>query len=150
VDVAIRAMNTLRGDYTGSGRAHRVRATTQSRSYSHTVTCSTTPIARCSLARTAAFTGSRYVPRFVSNQIAVSHCVRPIRAVTPSLPQPPSNRCMLPRISCDMDVGNDTNHQPPLPGYCHISAENVYGMVGGMDSADGCVPRLSYGRIYGL
>src|SRR5215467_14979198 len=91
-------------------------------------TCSraltSSPASRCSAARTAFFTGSRYAPVLLSGKIDVRHEVAPTVTATRTEPKPPRAPAVMSVISALTSAGSDTKCQPSAPGYRHSGAAN--------------------------
>src|SRR5215470_13004279 len=114
----------------------RGRAGYRSATFSRALTSS--PASRCSAARTAFFTGSRYAPVLLSGKMDVRHEVAPTVTATRTEPKPRRLPAVRSVISELMSAGSETKYQPPAPGYCHSGAANSK------------VPMRVTGRHYGV
>lgn len=80
--------------------------------------------------RTAFFTGSTYVPRFVSGKIDVRHVVAPIVTSTRTDPNPVARWPARSSISSASASGRLRKYQAAGPSCSHTSASNLN--VGGI------------------
>ncbi len=74
----------------------------------------------------SAFSGSKYVASFLSNQMEVSHSMLFRLATTFIRPQPSSCHCRFSLISFDISFGKETKNHPPSKLSLQICPENSY------------------------
>jgi hypothetical protein len=84
------------------------------------------PVSRFSAARTDFLTGSKYVPRVLSGNSDVLHCVDRTAASTLIEPKPAARTPNLARMSSAKSGGKLTKYQAPGPSNCYSSALKTY------------------------